>query len=492
MQELTYTFTKIFTRDKDGELIEKRVKAANVCPGLWITPEKSGMVDLIIDYNGIKWREAETYAAGVDKVCMRIPGLLKSISEGSLLVLNDYHKEMHRRIFDPGAPAIMELKKPEPKKPLLPDGTIRAKVLQYKADGNTLTEKWETLTKFAEGIYYRTESDEYGQNLAYIIYELKGLFWYSMHCERLEQIERYRERIIENHTNFETSILAAAKASKFIGMLNIEVMRRLGHDVAPLLASREACLKQRDEEDRKRIEERRRREAERQEVEERRLAELLADGKQKLLAYKCISSAQLLLIAESVGVNIHPRTLGTIRKKVADVCLHKDGTVTVWRSGNASIDGTAQVVFDVAQKLREQNEEKAEQPTTPAETPQVCAESSNVENTPAEDKGTQETAHNAAQSSETPPVKDLSTESENQQRIADQQQNHAHQTLQKIGSPQASAKAPLSPARESSCRIVSILSEAESVLNGDCDAKIVPQIFSEAGTANAPPIGGLQ
>ena len=26
------------------------------------------------------------------------------------------------------------------------DGTIRAKVLQYKADGNTLTEKWPTIT----------------------------------------------------------------------------------------------------------------------------------------------------------------------------------------------------------------------------------------------------------------------------------------------------------------------------------------------------------
>ena len=55
------------------------------------------------------------------------------------------------------------------------DGTIRAKVLQYKSDGNTLTEKWETLAKYAEGVYYTTDDDGYGNTIHGIVFEAKGV-----------------------------------------------------------------------------------------------------------------------------------------------------------------------------------------------------------------------------------------------------------------------------------------------------------------------------
>ncbi len=312
MEELNYTSTKIFTRNKQGELIEKRVKAAQVCPGLLVTPEKSGMVDLIIEYNGIKWRETQAMLASIDNVCKRFPRILKSISEGHLLNLSDYHKEMHRRIFTPVAPAVMELKKPErkPKKPTMNmDGTIRAKVLQYKADGNTLTEKWETLTQFAEGIYYTKDTDAWDNTIYPFFFKDNGVFWYSQIAHSENQINRpeEKERLIDFRANFRTILKEKAANNAFINTLQIEVMRRLGEDVAPLLASREAYLKQREEEERQKAEEAQRREMERKEAEERHNAEQLAIGKQNLMEHKAVTVEQIELLAEGRRLqNQHP------------------------------------------------------------------------------------------------------------------------------------------------------------------------------------------
>ena len=389
MEELNYTSTKIFTRNKQGELIEKRVKAAQVCPGLLVTPEKSGMVDLIIEYNGIKWREI---SCGISNQLPRniklIPGILNSIAEGRLNTLDDYHKEMHRRIFNPDAPAVMELKKPErkPKQPKMNmDGTIRAKVLQYKADGNTLTEKWETLTKFSEGIYY-------GQNYAYFIFERNGVYWHSLRPDRLERIEERRQDIKADYTNFESSIVAAANGNRFIGKLQIEVMKRLGHDVAPLLASREAYLKQREEEERRKTEEAEQREREAKEAEEKRNAELLADGKKRLLEHKAVTVEQIELLAESVGYKINIRTIGFMREKVTEAALMEDGRVTVWghKLTDRNIDGTCKILHEIAGRLKAQAEEEAQQA---AESSQISTETAKPENVSANDEITAETAN---------------------------------------------------------------------------------------------------
>lgn len=164
------------------------------------------------------------------------------------------------------------------------DDTIRAKVLQYKSDGNTLTEKWETLTKMLDGVYYAKDTDNWGYTVYPIFFEDKGVFWYTQIAHSDNQMNRpeTKERLIDFRANFRTILKEKAAQNAFINTLQIEVMRRLGEDVAPLLASREAYLKQQEEEERLKAEEARRREQAEKEAEEHRKVELIADGRKKL------------------------------------------------------------------------------------------------------------------------------------------------------------------------------------------------------------------
>ncbi len=126
------------------------------------------------------------------------------------------------------------------------DGTIRAKVLQYKSDGNTLTEKWETLTKFAEGIYLSYAApDRYEQVYATVVFAKNGVFW-KVGCEPEQCFNPDSYRYAENmgnlkrmYADYEADILQAATNGGWLNKLHITVMERLGHDAAPLLAAYE-------------------------------------------------------------------------------------------------------------------------------------------------------------------------------------------------------------------------------------------------------------
>lgn len=197
--------------------------------------------------------------------------------------------------------------------------TLRAKVLQYKSDGNTLTEKWESLTSYADGIYYHVDKGTINGDIANFVFEKNGVYWDAVRCDRVEYIDARRDILIADLRDFEENVISRAERGAFINKLHIEVMRRLGHDTAPLYVSREAYLKNREEEERKRAEEAERRERERKEAEERRKAELLADGKEKLLNGEKITVEQIELIAGAVGYKINIRTLGTMRKKLVSM-----------------------------------------------------------------------------------------------------------------------------------------------------------------------------
>lgn len=197
--------------------------------------------------------------------------------------------------------------------------TLRAKVLQYKSDGNTLTEKWESLTSYADGIYYHVDKGTINGDIANFVFEKNGVYWDAVRCDRVEYIDARRDILIADLRDFEENVISRAERGAFINKLHIEVMRRLGHDTAPLYVSRETYLKNREEEERKRAEEAERRERERKEAEERRKAELLADGKEKLLNGEKITVEQIELIAGAVGYKINIRTLGTMRKKLVSM-----------------------------------------------------------------------------------------------------------------------------------------------------------------------------
>lgn len=242
------------------------------------------------------------------------------------------------------------------------DGTIRAKVLQYKSDGNTLTDKWETLAKLADGVYYAKDRDNWDNVRYAFIFEDNGVFWYSLRAATENQFSnpKERERIINLRNNFRAYVKETAQNNGFIRSLEIEVFKRLGEDTAPLYASREAYLKNREEEERKRAEEAERRERECMEAEERRKAEVLADGKEKLLKHESITVEQIELIAEAVSYKIHIRTIGFMREKVTEAVLREDSTVTVWgrKLTSRNIDGTAKVMHELCDRLKAQAEEE--------------------------------------------------------------------------------------------------------------------------------------
>lgn len=269
------------------------------------------------------------------------------------------------------------------------DGTIRAKVLQYKSDGNTLTDKWETLAKYAEGVYYTTDDDGYGNTIHGIVFEAKGVYWWSRQALRPEELNAdniYCQKVMEKRRNFEHNIMAQAEAGQYINNLQIEVMRRLGHEVAALQAAHDEYIRQREERDRLQAEEAERRERERREAEERRKAEVLADGKEKLLKHESITVEQIELIAEAVGYKTHIRTIGFMREKVTEVVMLDNDRVQVfgYKLTSRNIDGTAKVMHELCDRLKAQAEEEAKQAAQATEMPRISTETAETVNVSAE------------------------------------------------------------------------------------------------------------
>ncbi len=279
------------------------------------------------------------------------------------------------------------------------DGTIRAKVLQYKSDGNTLTDKWETLAKYAEGVYYTTDNDGYGNTIHGIVFEAKGVYWWSRQALRPEELNAdniYCQKVMEKRRNFEHNIMAQAEAGQYINNLQIEVMRRLGYDVAELQVAHDEYIRQREERDRQQAEEAERCERERREAEKRHNAEVLADGKEKLLKHESITVEQIELIAEAVGYKIHIRTIGFMREKVTEVVMLDNDRVQVfgYKLTSRNIDGTAKVMHELCDRLKAQAEEEAKQAAQATETPQISTEAAETVNVSAEGEKAGERAGN--------------------------------------------------------------------------------------------------
>ena len=97
--------------------------------------------------------------------------------------------------------------------------------------------------------------------------------------------------------------------------LHITVMERLGYDTTAMIEAYNEVRRQREERDRQQAEEAERRERERMKAEERRKAEVLEDGKEKLLNHERITVEQIELIAETEGYKINIRTIGFMRGK---------------------------------------------------------------------------------------------------------------------------------------------------------------------------------
>lgn len=180
METTNYTsIGPVLQLNKAGELTQKRMKAVNVCDGLYISePGKRHFVKLIAEYNNVMWVETEIHTESLNSVIKQVPAVFKAIGGGKLATMNEYHQEIHRRIFSPESPAIMELKKPERKKPVpLAENERRVCVLMFKGCTDVMTEKKVVITEAAPHVYtYVYELKRYGKRVK-IIFEIDGVYF---------------------------------------------------------------------------------------------------------------------------------------------------------------------------------------------------------------------------------------------------------------------------------------------------------------------------
>lgn len=184
-----------------------------------------------------------------------------------------------------------------------------------------------------------------------------------------------------------------------------EVARRAGIDMdddearAIAEAAHQEALRREDGRRREEAEEQARRlkreveERQQVEEEERCKATVLAEGKEKLLKHERITVEQIGLIAEAVGYKINIRTIGFMREKVTEAVLRENDTVTVRgrKLTNRNIDGTANVMRELYNRLKAQAEDSTTQAT---ETPQIPTKTVGTANVSVEGVNTAERTEN--------------------------------------------------------------------------------------------------
>lgn len=182
MENLTYTpIDSVLQLNKAGELIQKRMKAVKVCDGLYITePDKSGYTQFICELNGVVWLDCKAAENRIADGIKLMPGYFDKIKAGCFDGENfpEFKREISRRINHPDSPAIMELKKPERKKPApLPEGAKKVGVIMFKGCTDEIIDKKVIINEVAPHVYTHTyKLKRYGERVK-IIFEIDGVYF---------------------------------------------------------------------------------------------------------------------------------------------------------------------------------------------------------------------------------------------------------------------------------------------------------------------------
>lgn len=182
MEATNYTnIGPVLQLNKAGELTQKRMKAVKACDGLYITePDKSNFVRFIIECNGVMWVESSQSKSYVARYAAMMPEVLKKVKAGFYndAKWNNYCREIDRRINHPDSPAIMELKKPERKKPVpLAENERKVSVYMFKGCSDEKTDKKVVITEVAPHVYtYAYKLKNYGERVK-IILEVDGVYF---------------------------------------------------------------------------------------------------------------------------------------------------------------------------------------------------------------------------------------------------------------------------------------------------------------------------
>ena len=204
---------------------------------------------------------------------------------------------------------------------------MKAKVLKYKFDGNTIVAPYMELEPYAENVFISlARKNEYGnesEDSFHVICKIGDVhFSCGQYSRRILDKEGHREEASAYCKNWIENTLKDVEDGKIIPLLSVHVFNALGLDSTPLVQAREAYEKRQEE---KRLERKRKEELERKE-KEARWQQLLDENKRKFLDGEKITAEMFLEITGRDGFDIHIRTKGTFSRHVA--AIDRNGTVS--------------------------------------------------------------------------------------------------------------------------------------------------------------------
>ena len=204
---------------------------------------------------------------------------------------------------------------------------MKAKVLKYKFDGNTIVAPYMELEPYAENVFISlARKNEYGnesEDSFHVICKIGDVhFSCGQYSRRILDKEGHREEAATYCKNWIENTLKDAEDGKIIPLLSVHVFNALGLDSTPLVQAREKYAKRQEE---KRLERKRKEEQERKE-KEARWQQLLDENKRKFLSGEKITAEMFLEITGRDGFDIHIRTKGTFNRHVA--AIDRNGTVS--------------------------------------------------------------------------------------------------------------------------------------------------------------------
>ena len=194
---------------------------------------------------------------------------------------------------------------------------MKAKVLKYKSDGNTVIAPYMELEAYAENVYTSLSAkNEYGNeddDCFQVVCKIENVYFScGQYSRRILGKEGHREEAADYCRNWITNTLRDAENGNYITLLSIRVFEGLGLDTAPLLQAREAYRKKQEQ----RRREQRVKEDEKRRLEEAKWQQTLDEGKQKFLDGDEITADIFLEITKRDGFEIHIRTKGTLGRHV--------------------------------------------------------------------------------------------------------------------------------------------------------------------------------
>lgn len=200
---------------------------------------------------------------------------------------------------------------------------MKAKVLKYKFDGNTIVAPYMELEPYAKNVFISlAKKNEYGNerdDSFHVVCKISNVYFScGLYSRWILAKDGNREEAATYCKNWIDNTLKDVEDGKIIPLLSVHVFNALGLDSTPLVQAREAYAKRQEQ---KRLERKKKEEEERQQ-KEKQWQQHMDDNKQKFLNGEKIPGEMFLEIAQRDGFDIHIRTKGTFNKYVVGIDRH--------------------------------------------------------------------------------------------------------------------------------------------------------------------------